>query len=104
MPARRRPAERTPRPGGERRVLSSTCHPAADEVGRPARPDGPAPPRTLRIPMKTKILILALLAVVGLYFANRALNQGPSSRGSLETASGPDQPRAQFRVGFLPVT
>lgn len=55
--------------------------------------------------MKLKVLLGALIAVVVLYLANRYLNQGNLSRGSLETVeSSAGDPRVKFTVGFLPVT
>ena len=56
--------------------------------------------------MKLKILILALAVVVGLYVLNRSLNETPrymeSSPSTGTPASG--EVRAEFTVGFLPVT
>ena len=56
--------------------------------------------------MKLKILIVALAVVVGLFFLNRYLNETPrymeSSSSTGTPASG--EVRAQFTVGFLPVT
>ena len=56
--------------------------------------------------MKKKLLIVALLAVPGLYLLNRALND---KARYIETAPAADTPkggtvRATFTVGFLPVT
>lgn len=56
--------------------------------------------------MKLKILIVALVAVVGLYFLNKRMNETPrymeSSPSTGTPASG--EVRAEFTVGFLPVT
>ncbi len=55
--------------------------------------------------MKLKLVLVAAALIGGLYAANRYLNSGPSSRGSLEPeASGKSEVREQFTVGFLPVT
>jgi hypothetical protein len=55
--------------------------------------------------MKLKLVLVAVALLGGLYAANRYLNSGPSSRGSLESeASGQREAREQFTVGFLPVT
>lgn len=56
--------------------------------------------------MKFKVLLVTLLAVVGLWYANRVLNQKPrymdSAPSVAEVPGG--EVRAEFKVGFLPVT
>jgi hypothetical protein len=56
--------------------------------------------------MKLKILVVAIVVVVGLYFLNRRLNETPrymaESPSTATPASG--TVREVFTVGFLPVT
>lgn len=57
--------------------------------------------------MKLKILVVAILVIAGLYFANKYLNK-PSSTSTPSVAQG-EQPaggdvRQSFTVGHLPVT
>lgn len=56
--------------------------------------------------MKLKILILALVAVAGLYFLNRSMNETPRYMESAPSTATPTvgEVREQFTVGFLPVT
>lgn len=54
--------------------------------------------------MKTKLVLLALVAIVGLYFANKYLNSGTTSRGGMETGKAAERERGDFTIGFLPVT
>ena len=56
--------------------------------------------------MKLKILIAALVALAGLYFVNKRLNETPRYReDSPSTGTTPGgEVREVFTVGFLPVT
>jgi hypothetical protein len=56
--------------------------------------------------MKLKILIVAVVAVVGLYFLNKALNETPRYMATSPSTGTPasGEVRNVFTVGFLPVT
>jgi NitT/TauT family transport system substrate-binding protein len=56
--------------------------------------------------MKLKILIVAVLAIAGLWFLNQRLNETPRYReDSASTGQTPGgDVRAEFTIGFLPVT
>jgi NitT/TauT family transport system substrate-binding protein len=76
----------------------------------PDQHDPPNPHRALPgacrrpLSMKTKIALLALLAIIGLYFANKRFNSGTASRGGMETGKAAETARGDFTIGFLPVT
>ncbi|MBI5365022.1 MAG: hypothetical protein HZA53_17725 [Planctomycetes bacterium] len=56
--------------------------------------------------MKLKLLLGAIVVIVGLFFVNRWLNEKPQYRPDApavaDTPTG--EVRAKFTVGFLPVT
>jgi hypothetical protein len=56
--------------------------------------------------MKLKILLIAVLALIGLWFVNKSLNETPRYReDSPSTGQTPGgEVREVFTVGFLPVT
>ena len=54
--------------------------------------------------MKLKLLLIAVLAVLGLYFVNQYLNTDNRSRGSTAPDVADADARPKFKVGFLPVT
>ncbi len=56
--------------------------------------------------MKLKIVIIALAVVVGLHFLNKYLNETPRYMESSPSTGTPvsGEVRAEFTVGFLPVT
>lgn len=75
----------------------------ADGGGRPVgREAGGARTET----MKLKILTAFLAAVVGLHFLNTYLNETPRYMASSPSTGTPasGEVRAEFTVGFLPVT
>lgn len=62
--------------------------------------------RVTRLTMKLKILIGAILFVIGLHFLNQRLNEAPRYMESSPSTGTPlsGEVRQKFVVGFLPVT
>ena len=56
--------------------------------------------------MKLKIVVIALLALVGLFLLNRKLNEKKTYISGVPAADKPmtGEVREEFTVGFLPVT
>jgi hypothetical protein len=56
--------------------------------------------------MKLKVLLIAAVALLGLYFLNRSMNAKKEYIPGVPAADKPvaGAPRGEFTVGFLPVT